>query len=74
LHPLPSAAVSAALPRGHTALTFVDVGIAFPDRAAIVVVVGFFQDLWVLHISICITPETILTFDPHEGNLIEVFQ
>jgi len=64
LHPLPSAAVSAALPRGHAALAFVDVGVAFADRAAVVVAVGFCQDLWVLHISVCITPETISTFDP----------
>jgi len=64
LHPLPSAAVSAALPRGHAALAFVDVGVGFVDRATVVVAVGFSQDLWVLHISICITPETISTFDP----------
>ena len=37
LHPLPSAAVSAALPRGHAALAFVDVGVRFADRAAVVV-------------------------------------
>jgi len=46
LHPLPSAAVSAALPRDHAALAFVDVGVGFADRAAVVVVVvvavGFF--------------------------------
>ena len=59
LHPLPSAAVSAALPRGHAALAFVDVGVGFADRAAVVVADGFCQDLWVLHISICITPEAI---------------
>jgi len=47
LHPLPSAAVSAALPRGHAALAFVDVGGGFADRAAVVVAVGFSQDLWV---------------------------
>jgi len=41
LHPLPSAAVSAALPRGHTALAFMDVGVGFVDRAAVVVAVGF---------------------------------
>jgi len=70
LHPLPSSAVSAALPRGHTALVFVDVEVGFADRAAIVVVVGFSQDLWVLHISICITPETMSTFDPHHGKII----
>ena len=65
LHPLPSAAVSAALPRGHAALAFVDLGAGFADRAAVVVAVGCFsQDLWVLHISICITPETMSTFDP----------
>jgi len=52
------------LPRGHTALAFVDVGVGFADRATVVVAVGFSQDLWVLHISICITPETISTFDP----------
>jgi len=40
----------------------VDVGVGFVDRAAVVVAVGFSQDLWVLHISICITPETISTF------------
>jgi len=47
LHPLPSAAVSAELPRGHAALAFVDVGVGFADRAAVVVAVGFSQDLWV---------------------------
>jgi len=53
------------LPRGHAALAFVDVGVGFVKRAAAVVVaVGFSQDLWVLHISIYITPETISTFDP----------
>jgi len=48
LHRLPSAAVSAALTRGHAALAFVDVGVGFADRAAVVVAVGFSQDLWVL--------------------------
>jgi len=48
------------LPR---ALAFVDVRVGFADRAAVVVAVGFSQDLWVLHISICITPETMSTFD-----------
>jgi len=52
------------LPRGHAALAFVDLGVGFADRAAVVVAVGFSQDLWVLHISIFITPETISTFDP----------
>jgi len=51
------------LPRGHTALAFVDVGVGFADRAAVVGAVGFSQDLWVLHISICIIPETMSTFD-----------
>jgi hypothetical protein len=32
LHPLPSAAV--ALPRGHAALAFLDVGVGLVDRAA----------------------------------------
>jgi hypothetical protein len=41
LQPLPSAVVSAALPRGHAALAFVDVGVGFADRAAVVVAVGF---------------------------------
>jgi hypothetical protein len=45
------------------ALAFVDVGIGFANRAAVVVVVGFSQDLLVLHISPCITPETMSTFD-----------
>jgi hypothetical protein len=62
LHPLPSAAVSAALSRGNAPLAFMDVGVGFVDRAA-VVAVGFSQDLWVIHTSICITPETISTFD-----------
>jgi len=51
LHPLPSVAVSVALPRGHVALAFVDVGVGFADRAAVVVAVGFSQDLWVLNIG-----------------------
>jgi len=45
LHLLPSAAVSGALPRGHAALAFVDVGVGFADRAAVVVAVGFSHDL-----------------------------
>jgi len=43
LHPLPSAAVLAALPRGHAALAFVVVGVGFADRAAVVVAVGFLR-------------------------------
>jgi hypothetical protein len=31
--------------RGHTALAFVDVGVGFADRAAVVVAVGFSQDI-----------------------------
>jgi len=31
------------LPRGHAAITFVDVGVGFADRAAVVVVVGLFR-------------------------------
>jgi ABC-type Zn2+ transport system substrate-binding protein/surface adhesin len=58
-----SAAVSAALHRCHTALAFMDVGVGFADRAIVVVAVGFSQDLWVLHINICITSETMSTFD-----------
>jgi len=41
LHPLPSAAVLAALPRGHAAIAFVDVEVGFADRAAVVAAVGF---------------------------------
>jgi hypothetical protein len=32
LHTLPSAVVSAALPRGHAALPFVNVGVGFPTQ------------------------------------------
>jgi len=41
LHPLPSAAVSTALARGHAALAFLDVGVGLADRAAAVVAFGF---------------------------------
>jgi hypothetical protein len=34
LHPLPSAAVYAALPKGHAVLAFMDVGVEFVNRAA----------------------------------------
>jgi len=51
------------LPRGHTALAFLDVGVGFADTAA-VVAVGFLRIYGFLHISICITPETMLSFDP----------
>jgi hypothetical protein len=40
LHPLPSVAV--ALPRGHAALAFLDVGVGFVDRA-VDVAVGFLR-------------------------------
>jgi hypothetical protein len=49
------------------ALAFIDMGVGSADRAAVVVAVGFFQDLWVLHISICITPETMSTFENVTG-------
>jgi len=39
----PSAAISAALPRGHAALAFVDVGVGFADRATAVVAVDFLR-------------------------------
>ena len=39
-------AVSAALTRGHTALGFVEVGVVFNDRAAVVVAVGFLRIYW----------------------------
>jgi len=52
MHPLPSAAVSTALPRGHAALAFVDVGVGFADRAAAVVAVGFLRIYVFLHNSI----------------------
>jgi hypothetical protein len=31
------------LPRGHAALAFVDIGVGFADRAAVVVAVGFLR-------------------------------
>ena len=43
LHPIPSAAVSAALPKGHVALAFVHVGVGFVDRVAAVVAGGFLK-------------------------------
>jgi len=43
LHPLLSAAILAALPRGYAAIAFVDVGVGFADRATVVVVVGFLR-------------------------------
>jgi len=43
LYLLPSAEVSAVLPRGHMALAFVDVGVRFAGTAAIVVVVDFLR-------------------------------
>jgi len=45
----------------------VDVGVGFANTAAIVVAGGFSQDLWVLHISICITPEIMSTEEEMEG-------
>jgi len=50
LYPLPSAAVSTALPGGHTALAFGDVGVGFADRTAAVVAVGFLR-IYGLYIS-----------------------
>jgi len=55
LHPLPSAAVSAALPRGHAALAFVDMGVEFADRATAVVVVGFIR-IYGFYISASVKP------------------
>jgi len=52
------------LPRGHAAIVYVDVGVGFADRAAVVVTVGFLRIYGVLHINICITPETMSAFDP----------
>jgi hypothetical protein len=50
------------------AIAFVDVGVVLADRAAVVVVAGgFSQDLWVLHISMSITPETMSVFDPFDS-------
>jgi len=43
LHPLSSAAVLAALPRGQAAIAFVDLGVGFSDRAAVLVAVGFLR-------------------------------
>jgi len=49
---------------GHVALAFVDVGVRFADTAIVVVVVDFLRIYGFLHISMCITPEIMLTFDP----------
>jgi hypothetical protein len=62
LHPLPSAAVSAALLRGHAALAFMDVGVGFVDKASDVEAAGFLRIYGFLHIRVCITPETISIF------------
>jgi hypothetical protein len=43
LDPVPSAAVQVALPRGHAALAFVDMGVGFIDRAIDVGAVGFLK-------------------------------
>jgi len=43
VHPLPSAADLAALPKCHAAIAFVDVGVGFVDRAAVVVAFGFLR-------------------------------
>ena len=43
LHPLRSATVSAAFPRGHATVAFVDVEVGFADRAVAVVAVGFLR-------------------------------
>jgi hypothetical protein len=50
----------------------VDVGVGFADRATVVVAVGFSQDLWVLHISICITPETAYNRSSYKVSFILV--
>jgi len=42
LHPLPSPAVLATLPRGHASIAFLNVGVGFADKAAIVAV-GFLR-------------------------------
>jgi len=43
LHPILSAAVSATLPRGHVALSFLDVGVGFADRDTAVIALGFLR-------------------------------
>jgi len=43
LHLPPSAAVYAALPRGHVVLAFMDVGVEFVNRAAGVGAFGFLR-------------------------------
>jgi len=60
---------SAALPRGHATLAFVDVGVGFADRAA-VVAVGFVRIYVFLHISICIPlrPYRPLSTEHSKGN------
>jgi hypothetical protein len=68
LHPLPSAAVSAALLRGHAALAFMDVGVGFVDKASDVGAVGFLRTYGFLHIRVCITPEAISIFKTSTRN------
>jgi len=49
------------------AIAFVGVVVGFADRVAVVVARGFSQDLWVLHNSIIITPETMSAEEEMEG-------
>jgi len=53
------------LPRGHAAIAFVDVGVGFADRAAVLVAVGFLR--------ICITPETMSAFGPSFSSSVVLF-
>jgi len=55
------------LPRGHVALAFVDVGVGFADRAAVVVAVGFSQDLWVLQVPVPV-PGKVATTHTEDGH------
>jgi hypothetical protein len=62
LHPLPYAAVFAALPRGHLVLAFMDVGVEFVNRAAGVGAVGFLR-IYRFYISASLSPLRSSDFD-----------
>jgi hypothetical protein len=62
LHPLPSAGI--ALPPGSRCLSLRGRGSRICRQSRRCCGSWLSQDLWVLHISICIAPETVSTFDP----------
>jgi len=62
LHPLPSAAVYAALSRSHAVLAFMDVGVEFVNIAAGVGAVGFLR-IYRFYISASLSPLRPSDFD-----------